>query len=543
MTQFYSELLTEPLLEFGEEFLSSDPKTGISRTGFFSVSNNMHRSEIHYSIIGTQNNIEDTKTYIAQFERYIQAKIQYKEEDLKEQEVEIIDGQVVEDDSGFIDEDSDEEITESQLNSIFGNLEIEKHTIGGDETTFEINKKMNPDFPGFSSDTVLKCVFLNDDSNNKSLRELTISAILDSDAKKLDKAIQLTDLYITAYKQIINDSISKPNVCFVIIPSDVYKKLSSIKYANGRYFNLRRYLKSKLITLSNAIPIQILLEDTIRGTKASLQDTTMQAWNFITANYYKNGGIPWTLTLKDKTTCFIGISFHKVQDSEKNLMRSSIAQAFNYEGKGIIFIGKQFEWDSDSTNTPAPHLTHAYAEDLIRKVLAEYKKYNKVPPARVVIHKTTDFWDASVNAEYAEAEGFRYGINNELGNEVEIDLVTIKSSKIKLLRSKGKYPVLRGTLMKLSDKYGLLYTTGYIPYFESYPGVHIPRALEISIYSGDSTIKKVCEEIMALTKLNFNNCSYYDSLPITIRFAQRVGEIIQYMDDGATPPNKYSFYM
>jgi hypothetical protein len=291
----------------------------------------------------------------------------------------------------------------------------------------------------------------------------------------------------------------------------------------------------------NAIPVQVLLEDTVKGNK-KLQDATMQAWNFITASYYKNGGIPWTINLKDKTTCFIGISFHRVQ-GEANLMRSSIAQAFNYEGKGVIFIGKQFEWDSQATNTPAPHLTHAYAEELIQSILVEYKRYNKVLPARVVIHKTTDFWDSSVHADYAEAEGFRYGINKALGEDVEIDLVTIKSSKIKMLRSRGRYPVLRGTLMKLNDKFGLLYTTGYIPYFESYPGVHIPRALEVSIYSGDSTIRKVSEEIMALTKLNFNNCSYYDSLPITIRFAQRVGEIIQYMKDGVVPPNKYYFYM
>ena len=541
MTQLTTELLKEPLLEFGDEFLSSDPKSGITRSGFFSVSSNVHRSEIHYAIIGTNNHIEGTKDWIKQFETFIQAKVEYKDDEHTD-DVEIIDGEVVEAQPHSVEGDSEEPLTDSQLDSLFGSINAdEKSEI--DESTFEVNKRMNPDFPGFSSDKVFKCKFLNDDSNNKPIKELAINAILQADTVKLDKALQVSDLYINAYKQLIEDSISKPNVCIVMIPSEVFKKLSSIKYSNGKYFNLRRYLKSQLITIPNAIPVQILLEDTIKGTKKSLQDTSMQAWNFTTANYYKNGGIPWTITLKDKTTCFIGISFHRVQDVEKNLMRSSIAQAFNYEGKGIIFIGKQFEWDSNLMNTPAPHLTHGYAEELIQNILAEYKKYNKISPSRVVIHKTTDFWDASVNHDYAEAEGFRYGIIKALGENVEIDLVTIKSSKIKLLRSKGGYPVLRGTLMKLNDKYGLLYTTGYIPYFESFPGVHIPRGLEISIYSGDSTIRKVCEEIMALTKLNFNNCSYYDSLPITIRFAQRVGEIIQYIDDGLTPPNKYYFYM
>lgn len=545
MEQFHTELLREPLLEFGDEFLTSDPKTGISRSGFFSVSNNAHRSEIHYAIIGTNAHIEGTKEWIIQFEKFIAASIEYKEQDRslgddQSSIPEIVDGEVKEHSEQI--EPNEVEITESQLHSMFNDVGTDWQ-VEDEEPTFELNKRMNPDFPGFTENTAFKCRFINDDSNNKPIRELAINAILESDVGKLDKALQIADLYLNAYKRILEDSISKPNICVVMIPSGVFKKLSSIRYTNGKYFNLRRYLKSQLITQSNAIPVQILLEDTITGKKKSLQDMSMQAWNFVTASYYKNGGIPWTITLKDKTTCFIGISFHRVQDPDKNLVRSSIAQAFNYEGKGIIFIGKQFEWDPDSTNTPAPHLTYSYAEELIQNILAEYKKYNKVPPARVVIHKTTDFWDASVHVEYAEAEGFRSGINKALGDDVEIDLVSIKSSKIKLLRSRGKYPVLRGSLMKLSDKYGLLYTTGYIPYFESYPGVHIPRGIEVSIYSGDSTIKKVCEEILALTKLNFNNCSFYDSLPITIRFAQRVGEIIQYMPEEVTPPNKYYFYM
>lgn len=176
---------------------------------------------------------------------------------------------------------------------------------------------MNPDFPGFRTDTIFKCRFNNDETNNKVVKELAIETILQSDLTKMEKALQIADFYITAYRHLIEDSISKPSICILMIPWLVFKKLSSVQYSNGRYFNLRRYLKAQLITIPNSIPVQILLEDTVKGTKKSLQDETMQAWNFITANYYKNGGIPWTLSLKDKTTCFIGISFHKVQNAEK----------------------------------------------------------------------------------------------------------------------------------------------------------------------------------------------------------------------------------
>lgn len=222
-------------------------------------------------------------------------------------------------------------------------------------------------------------------------------------------------------------------------------------------------------------------------------------------------------------------------------MRSSVAQAFNYEGKGIIFVGKQFEWDTKKNNTPAPHLSHEYAKKLIAAVINEYKAYNKnLPPTRIVIHKTTDFWDAKTNPEYAEAEGLKYGIREVLGDNIEIDLVSIKTADAKLLRKQGNFPVIR-TLLHMDEVTGLLYTTGYIPYYETFPGGHIPHPLEISIFEAESSLEKICEEILALTKMNFNNCNYYNSLPITILFAQKVGEIIQYVDDGINPPNRYFF--
>ncbi len=77
---------------------------------------------------------------------------------------------------------------------------------------------------------------------------------------------------------------------------------------------------------------------------------------------------------------FYRYKLHRVLSSEKNVMRSSIAQAFNYEGKGIIFVGEQFEWDVNKTHTPAPHLSHDYAKRLLKDVIKEYEIYNKIYP-------------------------------------------------------------------------------------------------------------------------------------------------------------------
>jgi len=523
------ELLEEPKIEFGNDFLCDDPKMGIAVGGFYSLTSNSHRSEIHYSIIGTNNNIQDALDWLKKFEEKIEATGLVE---LVDESVEIVDGEI-EDTVGT----SDEGVLFSE------NFTNPKYAIGEREYTTQ-NKKFNPDFPGLNDTSCFKCKFINDSANNGKITERKIKAILDEkEVKDLEKIESIINLYYEEYDSVIENQITKLDVCFIVIPDSVFKALGSVPWGKS-FINLRRKLKAALIAHPKAIPVQLILESTLKGTKKSRQDLSMTAWNFTVANYYKSGCIPWSLNVEDKDTCFIGISFHKVIDSDNNLMRSSIAQAFNYEGRGLIFVGKQFEWNKKETRVSSPHLSYEYAKDLIESVIKTYQSFNNNKmPTRVVIHKTTDFWNTTRHQIYCEVEGFQDGIRNVLGDEVEIDLVTIKSSNVKLFREVGIYPVPRGTLLEIDETTGVLYTTGYIPYYELYPGVHMPKALHVDIYEGDSTLRKICNEILALSKMNFNNCNYYDGLPITIRFARKVGEIVQYFPLDKTPPNRYYYYM
>ncbi|MEE1945843.1 hypothetical protein VRU48_12045 [Pedobacter sp. KR3-3] len=536
------KLLEEPVVEFGNKFLCDDPKMGLTVGGFYSLTSTTHRSEIHFAIIGTKENSEDLTTWINDVSKEIKAEPESFLNASNESDFEIENGIV-----NVIDEE------EKLINSLFENEDGSQHD--SDDITFEVNKRVNPDFPGFDSESIFQCKFLNDNSNNRVIKNADIDYIVkkrdkndelsDKETSQLEKAAYYCELLITQYKDILENFITtRPSICFIIIPDKVVKAIGSLSMGN-KFFNLRRYIKAQLIVLPNAIPVQLIIESTLTRTgKRRLQDKSMVAWNFVNACYYKNEGTPWSLDIKDKNTCFIGISFNKVINSDNNNVRASIAQAFNYQGKGLVFIGKQFEWDSLKNQTPSPHLSYDYAKELISMVLKEYERFNRIKPTRVVIHKTTDFWTGAINPNFAETEGLKKGIVDSLGNDVEMDLVTVKSSKFKLLRNTGDYPVIRGTFLEVDRNYGVLYTTGYIPYYETYPGMHIPHPLDIIKFEGDTSITTLSEEILALTKLNFNNCNYYDSLPITIRFAQKVGEIIQYFDDDVTnPPNKYFYYM
>ena len=260
------------------------------------------------------------------------------------------------------------------------------------------------------------------------------------------------------------------------------------------------------------IPIQIV-RDRIAKPTSEMQDAATIAWNFFTALYYKSAGTPWALVRKDsaETTCYAGISFFKSRD--KTTTQTSIAQIFNELGKGVILRGEEITLKK---NDRTPHLSEEQAFNLLTQSLKEYYDAIKIFPKRLVLHKTSNFNEG-------EIYGFKQAAKNFHINQV--DLVSIQQSDIRLYRF-GSYPPMRGTHLHLSDQHHLLYTRGSVPYFETYPGMYIPSALEIKLASYDESPNLICDEILALTKMNWNNTQFDRKYPITIECARNVGEIL-----------------
>jgi hypothetical protein len=105
-------------------------------------------------------------------------------------------------------------------------------------------------------------------------------------------------------------------------------------------------------------------------------------------------------------------------------------------------------------------------------------------------------------------------------------------------------PVLRGTAVTISRREGFLWTTGYIPRLRTYPGFETPKPIYIEIRRGDGDLKTVMRDILALTKINYNACDYSSGLPVTLKFANRVDEILTASPKGmAAPPLPFRFYI
>lgn len=291
--------------------------------------------------------------------------------------------------------------------------------------------------------------------------------------------------------------------------------------------NFRRYLKAKAMQYN--IPIQIV-RDRIAKPTAEMQDEATIAWNFFTALYYKASGTPWALIRKDvaETTCYAGISFFKSRD--RSTTQTSIAQIFNELGKGVILRGEEITLKK---NDRVPHLSEEQAFNLLTLSLREYYDAVKIFPKRLVLHKTSNFSEDEV---YGFTQAARQlNIN-------QIDLVSIQHSDVRLYRQ-GNYPPMRGTQFSLTDKHHVLYTRGSVPYYETYPGKYIPSPIEVKLAYYDESPNLICDEIIALTKMNWNNTQFDRKYPITIECARNVGEILKYLDPDDSMQLKYSFYM
>lgn len=294
--------------------------------------------------------------------------------------------------------------------------------------------------------------------------------------------------------------------------------------------NFRRMLKAR--AMKHHIPIQII-RDRISKPTGEMQDKASIAWNLFTALYYKASGTPWKLVhAPASVVCYAGISFYKSRD--RKTMQTSIAQIFNELGKGVILRGEDPIHVRKGDRTP--HLTAEQAYRLMKKALGEYKESLHLNPQRLVVHKTSNFTDAEQEGILMAAQECHIDA---------LDLVTVhERTTFRLFREK-QYPPLRGTLLSFDDKNHLLYTRGAVPYFETYPGMYIPKPLQIRLYRHDESPETICNELLGLTKMNWNNTQFDRRSPITVECSRKVGDILKYIpeDSDSEMELRYSFYM
>lgn len=299
--------------------------------------------------------------------------------------------------------------------------------------------------------------------------------------------------------------------------------------------NFHHQLKARLIDVQAVVQIardtSLAPADAIPGLRVRrLQDPATLAWNLCTTSFFKAGGRPWKLAEVRSGVCYVGLVFKMsaIQTGAGNACCG--AQMFLDSGDGLVFKGAMGPWYS--TELKEFHLPEAEAKALIEVVIKSYKDAYGAPPKELFIHGRTRFNEA-------EWEGFKAGAPSET-NLVGVRVT--RSQDMKLFRSRTT-PVLRGTAYLVNRTRGLLWTMGYIPQLQTYPGREVPNPLSVEICRGEADIKVVMQDVMGLTKVNFNACIFADGLPVTLRFANAVGEILTAAPPFDGPPLPFRHYI
>lgn len=325
--------------------------------------------------------------------------------------------------------------------------------------------------------------------------------------------------------------------------SDIPLLAPIIDQSSEEIFNdvpdFHRRIKAEFLTIA---PTQLLRETTLAPdafkNKAGYplrktQDAATVAWNLATGLYYKTQPRPpWRLAEIRPGVCYIGMVYKSLPDDPEG-HSCCAAQMFLNEGDGVVFRGANGPWKTGDYDY---HLKEDAAKRLLKLVLATYKDLHGRAPNELFIHGQTYFNEEEWTA-FCEAA--------PRGTNVVGVRIRTTGGETKLFRD-GDYPVLRGTALLLDEQTAYLWTTGYVPQLDTYIGPETPNPLHITLLRSKyakPAIKTVLADIMALTKINYNSCNLNDGLPVTVRFAQMVGDVLTMGSAKGQEKQPFKFYV
>jgi hypothetical protein len=473
-----AQLIEEPELEFGFRGLHPDLRFGIMEHGPSDRGRERKPSEIKLAVVGTERSIEDACRWLTTAR------------------------------AGF-------------------------------EGSGSVKRNLFPAFPGFAKGSGFDCDLILERSMFASISARDIrDASAHGDYE--ERILRLTDLFLNS---VSNAAAKSPSVILVAMPVELLEEIVKAEACMGpQRRKLRLFfhdlLKAKSLTLGR--PLQLARPQTFGikvpslqkdvSARAGNQDEATRAWNFFSALYYKAGGFPWRIPRveTDYQTCFIGIAF--LQSPDKKQMHTSIAQVFNERGHGIAIKGRDAKVSESDFQ---PHIAPDDVSDLVSQCIKAFRDEHKSNPARVVVHKTSNFDDGEMAAFRAVIEGEKIAL---------YDLITLDRSRIRLYRE-GYYPPLRGSWVTLEPESHVLYTRGSVAFYEEYPGMYVPQSLLVKLFHTEAQHADTMADLMLLSKLNWNNIQMDSTLPITISAARTVGSILRWVDTPSPLQREYHFFM
>lgn len=416
-----------------------------------------------------------------------------------------------------------------------------------------------PSFPGFES------VFGIEWPDEPAIVRVISQDAIDSDLSipgAKERTFRLVNLYLDAIRKVHAEEEGQLAIWFVVVPQRVWRKCRSQAptspgeqasekslrtYLEGKrslfpgenqrfeelseilnlHSDFHHQLKARLLQEGITVPVQIALETTLQfrdkyaGFDYKEEMQAHLAWTQATTVYYKLGKLPWKLSSIRKGVCYLGLVFKRYRRVAGTGYSCSAAQMFLDSGDGTVFRGNIGPWQS--RRRAEFHLNGESAKELLTVALDSYLNRRGEYPAEVFIHGRARF-------AHEEWQGFQEVIQERCPPTRLVGAVIKESGKLKLFRDleqmNSKYGNLRGLGLLVDGREGFLWTRGFIPKLGTSISLEVPNPLRIQIDKGDGELKQTLQDILALSKLNYNACIYGDGVPVTLRFSDLIGSIL-----------------
>jgi hypothetical protein len=253
-------------------------------------------------------------------------------------------------------------------------------------------------------------------------------------------------------------------------------------------------------------------------------------WWLSLAFYVKSMRTPWVLDGLDENTAFVGLGFSVNRAADKG-QHVVLGCSHIYSARGVGLQYRLSKIENPVIIAGNPFLSRDDARQVGERIRELFYDSRLKLPSRVVIHKRTPF-------RKDERLGLREGLAGV--DDIEMMEIFVDDSLRYLassVNSKGElavdgYPVKRGTAVKLDAHSALLWVHGASdavnnnkrrPYFQGKR--RIPAPLVVRRYAGSSDLRMVAEEILGLSKMNWNTFDLYTKAPATVQSSNEIARI------------------
>lgn len=328
-----------------------------------------------------------------------------------------------------------------------------------------------------------------------------------------------------------------PSLTLIYIPAR-WQGLRGYDFGDER-FDLHDFVKASAIP--QGCSTQFLEEDTLSNP----QQCRVRWWLSL-ATYAKGLRTPWALRGLDKDSAYVGIGFSLRPKGEgPGHVVLGCSHLYSPSGHGLQFRLSKIE-------EPVMRRKNAFMSFEDARRLGEgirelFFDAQLRLPKRVVVHKQTPFLKA-------EREGLQAGLQGV--DCVELLQIYLDDT-LRYLASRpnreggfdiDNFPIRRGTTIVVDDHTALLWvhgaSTALNPRLTYYQGKRrIPAPLVLVRHAGTSDLMKLADEVLGLSKMNFNSFDLYGQLPATIETSRRVAAIGALLDRYSDRSYDYRLFM